>query len=716
MRGRASVVLAAVVALAGLAACSENGPPPPAVSSAADAPVRSPTTTSPPPPALQRLDVRASVFGGPGDQRLLAVATAFETTVAVGSNDGRAAIWRSADGTGWVNVALTESQFPPGSQLSDVILGGTGFVAVGAVGPEPGVWVSPDGTSWRRALADGTGALTSVTLTDFGLLAFGTRTEGPGSGVWYSVDGGLWRPVADASAVFGGTTVVAAAESGLGLVALARSEEDRAELWSSMDGTSWSGAGESGSELLPADGRPIPSALLVAGSTMVAAGSVEEQDGIDAAMWTSTGGPWERVVHDEATFGGDGAQVVRALTQDGGRLVAVGTDTQPGGGVDALLWVAQGGEWERVTEAEALAGAGDQHAVDVTATGGDVVAVGWETKAAVGGAPPDTDAVAWVLGVSDEPAPEPEAGPVIPWQRVMGQDDLGGDGDQRMYSVAIGPAGIVAVGTTSGDGLDGAVWRSEDGVTWERSAVLGGPADQYLLGVMTGGPGYVAVGADGPSAAVWLSADGEVWNRAGGGVPVFDGAVARAVTVTPEGRLVAVGDNGAGEASAWVSDYGDVWQRSAMGSGTPAAVSVGPSGVVAFGHNAAGATAWTSPDGLSWTGAVIGPGTFRGARARPAGIAAVGSANGVGLDGVVWGGTASTGRRRRPAGSVARTTRSSRLSPPRTTSWWRWAGPASAAGTTPPRGRRATGWPGPGRPTTRAPSAATSTSAWRRSS
>jgi hypothetical protein len=207
-----------------------------------------------------------------------------------------------------------------------------------------------------------------------------------------------------------------------------------------------------------------------------------------------------------------------------------------------------------------------------------------------------------------------------------------------MYSLAIGPAGMVAVGTTSGDGLDGAVWLSEDGVNWERSAVLGGPADQYLLGVMTGGPGYVAVGADGPSAAVWLSVDGQVWERAGGGVPVFDGAVARAVTVTPDGRLVAVGDDGAGTASAWVSDYGDVWQRAAMGSGTPAAVSVGPSGVLAVGHNLAGATAWTSPDGLDWTGTVVGPGAFRGVGAGAAGVTVVGSANGDGLDGVIWGG------------------------------------------------------------------------------
>ena len=636
MRGRASVVLAAVVALGALAACTEDGPPPPAQTSAADAPVRSPTTTSPPPPALQRLDVRASVFGGPGDQRLVAVATALDAVVAVGSNDGKAAIWRSIDGLGWVSVALTESQFPPGSQLADVILGGTGFVAVGSVGPEPGVWVSPDGTTWRRALADGTGALSSVTLTDFGLLAFGTRTEAPGTGVWYSVDGGLWRPVADASAEFGGTTIVAAAESGLGLVALARSPEERAELWSSMDGTSWSAAGESGPDLLPAEGRQIPSALLIAGSTMVAAGSVEEEDGIDAALWTSTGGPWDRVPHDEGTFGGDGAQAVTAVTQDGGRLVAVGTDTQPDGGVDALLWVAQSGDWERAAEAEELAGVGDQFAADVTATGGRVVAVGWETKPAAGGTPPDTDAVAWVLGVEDEPPPEPETGPVIPWQRVVGQDDLGGDGEQRMYSVAIGPAGLVAVGTTAGDGLDGAVWRSEDGVTWERSAVLGGPADQYLLGVMTGGRGYVVVGADGPSAAVWLSVDGEVWTRAAGGLPVFDAAVARAVTVTPDGRLVAVGDDGAGAASAWVSDYGDVWQRAAIGSGTPTAVTGGPDGVVAVGHNDAGAAAWSSPDGLNWTGAVVGTGAFRATRARGPGIVAVGSAAGDGRDGIVW--------------------------------------------------------------------------------
>ena len=641
MRGVTSVVMAALVALVAVSACTDDGLPPPAVSSAADAPVRSPTTTAPPPPALQRLDVRASVFGGPGDQRLVAVATALDTVVAVGSDDGRAAVWRSTDGTAWDPVPLVGSQFPPGSRLADVVLGGAGYVAVGAVDDAPAVWVSPDGAAWRRAEVDGTGQLTSAALTNFGLLAFGPRPDGGGTAVWYSVDGAVWRPAQGSADAFTGTDVVAATEAGGGVLAVSLGQEVEAELWSSEDGRSWSTGSQSGVDPLPGEGRPLPTSLLAAGSTLVAAGSVEDADGIDAALWTTTRGAaaWDRVPHDEAIFGGDGAQAVTALTQDGGQLVAVGTDTQPGGGVDALLWVAQGDGWERVAEEGDLAGAGDQYAVDVTATGSTVVAVGWETRGRGSAIDPfDTDAVAWVLGVEPESPPAPEAGPVIPWQRVLGQDVFGGEGEQRLHGVAFGPAGLVGVGTTSGDGVEGAVWRSEDGVNWEQSALLGGPVDQYLLGVVTAAPGYVAVGSDGSSAAIWLSPDGETWTRAGGGLPVFDGAVARAVTVTAVGRLVAVGDNGAGAASAWVSDGGDQWQRVAVGAGTATAVTVGPNGLVAFGSTDAGAVAWSSSDGLAWTEAAVGPGTVRGALARGAGLNGVGSAPGDRLDGAAWTG------------------------------------------------------------------------------
>lgn len=649
-----SVALAGLAVLLVLPACTDDGPPPPAVNSAADAPVRSPTTTAPPPPALQRLDVSASVFGGPGDQRLTAVATAIGTVVAVGSDEGQAAVWRSTDGRGWDPVPLVASQFPPGSRLAEVMPGGAGYVAVGAVDDAPAAWLSPDGAAWRRAEVEGTdpgapppvpaavagGPLSAVVRTDAGLVAFGVRPDGGGTAVWRSVDGAVWRVVGGDPEV-SDATVVAAAEAGGDVLALTGGPRAVAGLWTSPDARSWSSAGRAGATLLPTEGRPRPRAMLAAGTTLVAGGSADEPDGVDAALWTSTAGTeaWERVPHDEAVFGGDGIQAVTALVQDGGRLVAVGTDTRPGGGVDALLWVSQGDGWERVVEGDELAGAGDQHAADVTSTGRSVVAVGWETKGTGSAeAPFDTDAVAWVLGTTSEPPPAPVAGPVIPWRRVAGQDDLGGDGEQALRGVAMGPAGLVGVGTTSGDGVDAAVWRSVDGVIWARSALLGGAGDQYLLDVVAAPPGYVAVGSDGASAAVWLSADGETWSRAAGGLPVFEGGAARAVTVGPAGRLVAVGDDGAGAASAWVSDGGEVWQRAPIGPGTVDAVATGPSGLVAFGATEAGAVAWSSPDGLAWKEAGVGAGRVRGAVAGGANLSAVGSAAGDGLDGAAWTG------------------------------------------------------------------------------
>jgi hypothetical protein len=107
-----------------------------------------------------------------------------------------------------------------------------------------------------------------------------------------------------------------------------------------------------------------------------------------------------------------------------------------------------------------------------------------------------------------------------------------------MRSITTGGPGFVAVGRDdSGGNADAAVWTSPDGRTWTRVAddapVFGGPGAQWMLGVAAGGPGFIAVGADGaggPSrwpelavpdldpfdpadAAVWVSPDGLDWSR-----------------------------------------------------------------------------------------------------------------------------------------------------------------------------------------------------------
>lgn len=164
-------------------------------------------------------------------------------------------------------------------------------------------------------------------------------------------------------------------------------------------------------------------------------------------------------------------------------------------------------------------------------------------------------AVAWNLVDGEAEPVVPATGPALAWQRVPPNEALAGPGEQRLDDVVTFGDELVAVGSSHrpdepGGDVDGAVWRSPDGIEWERgteaSAGLGGPGDQRVLGVTAGGPGLVAVGSDGgsSSAAIWRSSDGAAWNRVTADEAVFGGTgdqVASAVSEAGDGtwwRLV----------------------------------------------------------------------------------------------------------------------------------------------------------------------------------
>jgi len=214
----------------------------------------------------------------------------------------------------------------------------------------------------------------------------------------------------------------------------------------------------------------------------------------------------------------------------------------------------------------------------------------------------------------------------LEWKRVFHDEKvLGGPRDQGMYSVVAG-SGLVAVGwDESGGSIDAAVWRSTDGLIWNRipndEAIFGGSDTQAMRSVVTAGPGLVAVGGDwsrgDQDAAVWWSVDGLTWNRVPHDETVFGGPYIqrmRAVTAGGPG-LVAVGRAGSdqdGDAAVWWSVDGLTWNRVPHdetvfgGPGSQKMVSVaaaGP-GLVAVGWDTldgdADAAIWWSPDGLTW--------------------------------------------------------------------------------------------------------------------
>lgn len=226
----------------------------------------------------------------------------------------------------------------------------------------------------------------------------------------------------------------------------------------------------------------------------------------------------------------------------------------------------------------------------------------------------------------------------ITWQQAPTQPAFGTY--DSVGSVIEGGPGLVAVGGIPDDyGYgDGAVWTSADGVTWERTAVLGGvmtalgtDRNQFIQDVAAGPAGLVAVGwvdfetgdSDPP---IWVSPDGIAWERVTGNQDAFSpGVFINAVTAGGPG-YVAVGEEATetepGHAAIWVSTDGRDWARvdQPLGEGYTESsindVARTESGIVAvgfadpdtmWGFPAARVLAWTSQDGLDWDRAELGP-------------------------------------------------------------------------------------------------------------
>lgn len=646
-----------VVAAATLAAACSGGGVEVPERAAEDAPGRTTSTLAPPLPVLERVSATASGLTGGGDNRFTGVAVGSRAIVVVGEVDGEGAIWTTFDGVDYVRSSLDPADFPSGSVFADLVVTADGYVVVGTAAGVAAAWVSIDGTIWSRTSLSGGTDADVVIVGELGVTAFG-RADGT-LVTWTSFDGFDWEQVPGGAGVFdreGEARVVGAYDDGDGYRVLV----DRggvAESWTSPDGRSWQPSPLDGQELLPAAGAPMPRALLGAGSTAVALGAVDDPDGVDAAVWTSlSGAPWERASPREAVFGGDGTQVALGATQLGADLVAVGTDTDDQGDVDAVVWsTGAGGGWRRSEESsgDGLSGPGDQHAVDLAPTRDGALVVGWEEG------PDGTRALAWNLVDGEAEPLLPATGPSLGWQRVPPSPALGGPGEQRLEAATAFGDELVAVGSSSRPDapdadVDGAVWRSADGVEWERADAPGmdGPGDQRVLDVTAAGPGLVAVGSDGGSAAVWTSADGSSWMRAAPDEAVFGGPgdqVAVAVVAGSDGSVLAVGSDGGagdGDAAVWRSaDGASTWGRilpggdlGGPGSQAMADLTLAGPVFVAVGQGGAGAVAWSSLDGSTWQRVDLGDGRPEAVTPGVAGVVAVGSvmAPGGDLDGLAW--------------------------------------------------------------------------------
>jgi hypothetical protein len=322
-----------------------------------------------------------AVFGGSGDQYMIAVTAGGRGFVAVGqdiSEDGTtgvSAVWVSEDGITWIRVPHDEAAFGGGEQttfMKDVTSFGSGLVAVGGESTgglvDAAAWISTDGVTWERVPPDEAvfggpqyQIMWAVVPAGPGLVAvgqggdhFGERPGQPAA-VWTSTDGRDWSRVSDQAALLSGYTSEGAHNGdwarmddvivgGPGLVAAGRvgrcqdftCTEDAA-VWTSIDGVIWER-----SSIEQAVGIPFYQIFGVSsfGDLLVATGEgrVAYAQLGPAVVWTSTDGgrTWERV-HSVAAFGklNEGPNGIYASVEFESRLIAVGS-----WGSDAAVWTA----------------------------------------------------------------------------------------------------------------------------------------------------------------------------------------------------------------------------------------------------------------------------------------------------------------------------------------------------------------------------------------
>jgi hypothetical protein len=316
------------------------------------------------------------------------------------SGDGsNAVVWTSVDGITWSRVHDDDAVFAD-AEIGSVTAGGPGLVAVGSDGSAAVVWTSPDGISWSRVPHDedvfGGSNMTSVTIGGPGLVAVGGSpfvraddTDGDRAVVWTSVDGFTWSRVPHDQDIFGGPRNLgmnSVTAGGPGLIAVGSADPHNGEdatVWTSIDGFIWS--------RVPHD-EDVFGGLFDFNMTDVVAGPMGvvavgwEFTGFDAdaVVWTSIDGiTWSRVPDDPHIFGGHSYQAMWAVIDSGNGFVAVGEDrSRSRGDGDMAVWTSIDGiTWSRGLVNEEIVGAGYPLGVAVGSSG--LVAVGgqnvWST-------------------------------------------------------------------------------------------------------------------------------------------------------------------------------------------------------------------------------------------------------------------------------------------------------------------------------------------------
>ncbi|MDN3356983.1 hypothetical protein [Actinomadura sp. DC4] len=295
--------------------------------------------------------------------------------VAVGSTNGRPALWSSADGSAWSRATLPATKDL--GRLVDAVHGGPGWLAVGATGSRAVLLTSGDAATWRPtpAGAGGDFAPSAAAASATAYVVVG-GAGGTNAAAWSSANLRTWtRSVNAAKGDLNGgdhaprwMSDVAAGPNGFVAVGgLTKNKVSQPALWTSPDGRRWT---------LSTTAPALPAGTTQGSLTKVVAhgGSLVATGVAGAYVFTSVSADGGRTWQPSALPGATPGTALTAATATPRGFVLIGT-----AGSDVAMWTSADGRAWRVTRPQGLGldGPGVQRLDGVTVLGASLLAVGF---------------------------------------------------------------------------------------------------------------------------------------------------------------------------------------------------------------------------------------------------------------------------------------------------------------------------------------------------